>query len=91
MQIQTSCLHPHVVLFLLPYSVLLYKSPQISLILYFADFLYIKVIMKMIALTPSGYWQSRRNRFDMLVTLAGVMWIILHFSLPAIDKVSTVL
>lgn len=34
----------------------------------------------MIALTPKGYWTSRRNRFDMLLTFLGVIWIILHFT-----------
>ena len=36
--------------------------------------------MKMIALTPAGYWTSHRNRFDMLVTFLGVIWIFLHFT-----------
>ena len=35
-----------------------------------------EVIMKMIAFTPYGYWQSRRNRADMIVTILGVVWII---------------
>ena len=33
--------------------------------------------MKMIAFSPYGYWQSRRNRMDMFVTILGVAWIIL--------------
>lgn len=44
-----------------------------------------EVIMKNIALTPAGYWQSRRNRFDMFVTCLGVIWIVLHFTLKAND------
>ena len=40
--------------------------------------------MKMIALSPAGYWTSRRNRFDMLVTLIGVVWIVLHYSLTEV-------
>ncbi|XP_064638187.1 sodium leak channel NALCN-like isoform X2 [Lineus longissimus] len=40
-----------------------------------------EVVMKMMALTPRGYWQSRRNRFDLMVTMFGVVWIVLHFSL----------
>ncbi|XP_041355861.1 sodium leak channel non-selective protein-like [Gigantopelta aegis] len=44
----------------------------------------LEVIMKMIALTPGGYWTSRRNRYDMLVTVMGVIWIILHFILHPI-------
>jgi hypothetical protein len=39
----------------------------------------IEVIMKMIAFTPYGYWQSRRNRGDLLVTVLGVAWIVLHY------------
>lgn len=40
-----------------------------------------QVTMKLIAMSPAGYWQSRRNRYDLLVTSLGVIWIILHFSL----------
>lgn len=36
--------------------------------------------MKMIAFTPRGYWQSRRNRYDLFVTVLGVLWLILHFT-----------
>lgn len=38
----------------------------------------VEVIMKIIAFTPRGYWQSRRNRYDLLVTVVGVIWIIIH-------------
>nr|XP_050847837.1 sodium leak channel NALCN isoform X2 [Vespula vulgaris] len=38
----------------------------------------IEVVMKNIAFTPRGYWQSRRNRYDLLVTVVGVIWIIVH-------------
>uniref|UniRef100_A0A671U6P0 Sodium leak channel NALCN n=1 Tax=Sparus aurata TaxID=8175 RepID=A0A671U6P0_SPAAU len=41
----------------------------------------VKVTMKLIAMSPAGYWQSRRNRYDLLVTSLGVIWIVLHFSL----------
>ena len=41
--------------------------------------------MKMIALTPRGYWQSRRNRGDLLVTVLGVVWIALHFLCLTVD------
>lgn len=34
--------------------------------------------MKNIAFTPRGYWQSRRNRYDLLVTVVGVVWIIIY-------------
>ncbi|XP_046903725.1 sodium leak channel non-selective protein [Hypomesus transpacificus] len=39
------------------------------------------VTMKLIAMSPAGYWQSRRNRYDLLVTSLGVIWIVLHFAL----------
>lgn len=38
----------------------------------------IEVVMKNIAFTPRGYLQSRRNRYDLLVTVLGVMWIFIH-------------
>ena len=41
--------------------------------------------MKTIALTPRGYWQSRRNRGDLLVTALGVVWIALHFFCLTLD------
>ncbi|XP_063069681.1 sodium leak channel non-selective protein [Engraulis encrasicolus] len=41
----------------------------------------LEVTMKLIAMSPAGYWQSRRNRYDLLVTSLGVVWIVLHFSL----------
>ncbi|KAK2190821.1 hypothetical protein NP493_67g04004 [Ridgeia piscesae] len=51
----------------------------------FTTLFLLEVIMKMIALNPSGYWQSRRNRFDMFVTFLGVIWIFMHFTLKASD------
>lgn len=39
----------------------------------------IEVIMKMIAFTPRGYWQSRRNRYDLVVTVIGCVWVLVHF------------
>lgn len=35
--------------------------------------------MKSCALGPFGYWQSWRNRFDLFVTILGLIWIIMHF------------
>jgi len=35
--------------------------------------------MKFIALSPKGYWYSRRNRMDLFVTFAGILWSVLHF------------
>ncbi|CAM1330656.1 Uncharacterised protein g10345 [Pycnogonum litorale] len=39
----------------------------------------VEVIMKNIAFTPRGYWQSRRNRYDMFVTFLGVIWVLMHY------------
>ncbi|KAM3964668.1 LOW QUALITY PROTEIN: sodium leak channel non-selective protein na [Aphomia sociella] len=41
----------------------------------------VEVLLKTIAFTPRGYWQSRRNRYDLLVTVAGCIWIFMHFIL----------
>lgn len=41
----------------------------------------IEVVMKNIAFTPRGYWQSRRNRYDLMVTVGGVIWIFLQTTL----------
>jgi len=46
--------------------------------------------MKLIAMSPAGYWQSRRNRYDLLVTSLGVIWIILHFALLVHTKMSCI-
>ncbi|XP_054265506.1 sodium leak channel NALCN isoform X2 [Macrosteles quadrilineatus] len=40
-----------------------------------------EVVMKNIAFTPRGYWQSRRNRYDLLVTVLGVIWIFINSTL----------
>jgi hypothetical protein len=39
----------------------------------------VEAVMKSIALGFVGYWQSRRNRFDLLVTILGLAWIVLNF------------
>jgi len=41
----------------------------------------LEVSMKMIAFTPHGYWQSRRNRYDTLVTVMGLVWAITNYTL----------
>ncbi|XP_071949638.1 sodium leak channel NALCN-like isoform X2 [Antedon mediterranea] len=38
----------------------------------------LEVILKCISLSPMGYWHSRRNRCDLIVTVFGVVWIFLH-------------
>ncbi|RWS30822.1 Sodium leak channel non-selective protein-like protein [Leptotrombidium deliense] len=40
----------------------------------------IEVIIKSIAFTIRGYLQSRRNRYDLFVTLSGCLWISLHIT-----------
>ena len=37
--------------------------------------------MKLVALNPKGYWYSRRNRMDLFLTVSGILWTVLHFSL----------
>ena len=41
----------------------------------------VEVVIKSIAFTPRGYWQSRRNRYDFLVTFLGVIFVFLHISM----------
>ncbi|VDP77983.1 unnamed protein product, partial [Schistosoma mattheei] len=57
---------------------------QVSLGIIFTLFFCIECLLKIIALKFGGYWQSKRNRFDMLVAVLGVTWIILHFILRPI-------
>lgn len=40
-----------------------------------------EVMMKLIAFTPRGYWQSRRNRYDLFVTIMGANWIFVNYHL----------
>ncbi|EDO45174.1 predicted protein, partial [Nematostella vectensis] len=41
----------------------------------------VDTILKLIAYTVRGYWHSRRNRFDLLLTSLGLIWVVLNFSL----------
>lgn len=41
----------------------------------------VDMVLKIIAFTFRGYWQSRRNRFDLFLTSLGVLWVTLNFSL----------
>ena len=56
--------------------VLLNTQPQLTIFTAFPQ-----VTMKIIAMSPAGFWQSRRNRYDLLVTSLGVVWVVLHFAL----------
>ena len=40
----------------------------------------VEASMKSCALGFVGYWQSRRNRLDLIITILGLVWIILHFT-----------
>ncbi|XP_058249553.1 sodium leak channel non-selective protein isoform X1 [Hemibagrus wyckioides] len=55
--------------------------PLATMSVVFTIIFVLEVTMKLIAMSPAGYWQSRRNRYDLLVTSLGLIWIILHFSL----------
>lgn len=46
----------------------------------------VEVVMKNIAFTPRGYLQSRRNRYDLFVTVLGVVWTFLHIMLQVVHK-----
>lgn len=39
----------------------------------------LECLLKMIAFTLSGFWQSRRNRIDFIITILGINWIVFHF------------
>uniref|UniRef100_A0A0K0EDN0 Ion transport domain-containing protein n=1 Tax=Strongyloides stercoralis TaxID=6248 RepID=A0A0K0EDN0_STRER len=39
----------------------------------------VEVILKIIAYTLKGFWQSRRNKVDLIITICGLVWIIIHF------------
>ncbi|KAI6183273.1 Narrow abdomen [Aphelenchoides bicaudatus] len=45
----------------------------------------VEILLKVFAFTASGFWQSRRNRIDLLITTLGGLWVFLHFflALPA--------
>lgn len=45
----------------------------------------VEILLKMLAFTVPGFWQSRRNRIDLLITTLGGLWVVLHFflALPA--------
>ncbi|KAF4795161.1 sodium leak channel, non-selective [Turdus rufiventris] len=55
--------------------------PLATMSVVFTFIFVLEVTMKIIAMSPSGFWQSRRNRYDLLVTSLGVIWVILHFAL----------
>ncbi|KAG8000543.1 Sodium leak channel non-selective protein [Nibea albiflora] len=55
--------------------------PLATISVVFTFIFVLEVTMKLIAMSPAGYWQSRRNRYDLLVTSLGVIWIVLHFAL----------
>lgn len=50
----------------------------------------VEVIMKNIAFTPRGYLQSRRNRYDLFVTVVGVIWTFFHIMLKVLITLSVV-
>ncbi|KAI6241045.1 Sodium leak channel non-selective protein [Aphelenchoides fujianensis] len=45
----------------------------------------LEIVLKIIAFTFRGFWQSKRNRIDLLITIFGIAWIVCHFvmALPA--------
>ncbi|XP_072434162.1 sodium leak channel NALCN isoform X3 [Chiloscyllium punctatum] len=55
--------------------------PLATMSVIFTFIFVLEVTMKITAMSPSGFWQSRRNRYDLLVTSLGVIWVVLHFAL----------
>ncbi|MGH0143002.1 UNVERIFIED_CONTAM: hypothetical protein FKN15_037422 [Acipenser sinensis] len=55
--------------------------PLATMSVVFTFIFVLEVTMKSIAMSPAGFWQSRRNRYDLLVTSLGVIWVVLHFAL----------
>ncbi|EPY72986.1 voltage gated channel like protein, partial [Camelus ferus] len=55
--------------------------PLATMSVVFTFIFVLEVTMKIIAMSPAGFWQSRRNRYDLLVTSLGVVWVVLHFAL----------
>nr|DBA33104.1 TPA: hypothetical protein GDO54_000834 [Pyxicephalus adspersus] len=55
--------------------------PLATISVVFTFIFVLEVTMKITAMSPAGFWQSRRNRYDLLVTSLGVIWVILHFAL----------
>ncbi|CDW53676.1 Ion trans domain containing protein [Trichuris trichiura] len=49
---------------------------------------YLAIICKIVAFTHRGFWQSFRNRIDLIITLLGLAWCLLHFfvALPTEKK-----
>ena len=45
----------------------------------------VEIVFKIVAFTIPGFWQSRRNRIDLLITILGIFWIITHYfvAMPA--------
>ncbi|VDM59301.1 unnamed protein product [Angiostrongylus costaricensis] len=39
----------------------------------------VEIILKSVAFTVRGFWQSRRNRGDFMITVLGLLWIVFHF------------
>ncbi|GMR47689.1 hypothetical protein PMAYCL1PPCAC_17884, partial [Pristionchus mayeri] len=50
----------------------------------------IEIVLKVAAFTFSGFWQSRRNRIDLVITCLGLAWILIHFlpSPPFLDPIA---
>lgn len=60
-----------------PNSILTIVLMLISVV--FTILFVVDCILKIIAVTFMGYWRSFRNRFDFILTLAGIFWIIFYF------------
>ncbi|KAL3309093.1 hypothetical protein Ciccas_012363, partial [Cichlidogyrus casuarinus] len=51
---------------------------QLYLAIIFTLFFTVECTLKIMALNFKGYWQSRRNRFDLVITVLGLVWVSVH-------------
>ncbi|KRZ77368.1 Sodium leak channel non-selective protein [Trichinella papuae] len=92
----TICVLLNSMLLFVPWSVEEEEHPEtketlkalIALSAVFTLLFAIEIICKVIAFTHRGFWQSVRNRIDLVITLFGLIWCLLHFfvALPTEKK-----
>ncbi|KRZ96910.1 Sodium leak channel non-selective protein [Trichinella sp. T8] len=92
----TICVLLNSMLLFVPWSVEEEEHPEtketlkalIALSAVFTLLFAVEIICKVIAFTHRGFWQSVRNRIDLVITLFGLIWCLLHFfvALPTEKK-----
>uniref|UniRef100_A0A5S6QTC6 Ion transport domain-containing protein n=1 Tax=Trichuris muris TaxID=70415 RepID=A0A5S6QTC6_TRIMR len=92
----TICVLLNSMLLFVPWSVEEEEHPEtkdtlkalIALSAIFTLLFFVEIICKIVAFTHRGFWQSFRNRVDLIITLLGLAWCLLHFfvALPTEKK-----